>query len=104
MNQLPGIAAGAWLHPYEYVYYNALVGWTGGIERQYENDYWFTSVCEAARYLDTVAGDGARIGVTADIVKTLFLRCADKRFEVVIERTEESLINADYSVIPTRYD
>lgn len=30
---LPGIMAGAWLHPYEYVYYNALVGWTGQVDR-----------------------------------------------------------------------
>src|SRR5512135_1983559 len=104
MNQLPGIAAGAWLHPYEYVYYNALVGWTGGIERRYENDYWFTSVCAAARYLNSVAGDGTRIGVTADVVKPLFLRCADKKFVVLVERVEVSQINADYSLVPTRYD
>ncbi len=101
---VPGIAAGAWLNPYEYVYYNALMGWTGGIERQFENDYWFTSMCEAARYMNTVAGDGTRIGVTAEIIKTLFLRCADKKFDVVVERLEVSQINADYSIIPTRYD
>ncbi len=101
---VPGIAAGAWLHPYEYVYYNALVGWTGSIERQYENDYWFTSACEAAHFMDTVASDGTRIGVTAEIIKTLFLRCADKKFDVVVERIAVSQINADYSVILTRYD
>ncbi len=101
---VPGITAGIWLHPYEYVYYNALVGWTGGIERQYENDYWFTSVCDTAHYLDSIAGDGARIGVTTDVVKTLFLRCADKKFVVSVERVEASKISADYSVIPTRYN
>ncbi len=101
---LPGLIAGIWLQPYEYVYYNALVGWTGGIERQYENDYWFTSLCETARFLNTVAPDNARIGVTNDTVLTLFQRCANKKFVVLIERVEVSQIHADYSVIPTRYD
>ncbi len=101
---VPGIAAGIWLHPYEYVYYNALVGWTGSIERQYENDYWYTSVCETARYLSTIAGDGTRIGVNTDVVKILFVRCADKKFDVLVAQVDDSQIDVDYSVITTRYD
>jgi hypothetical protein len=47
---LPGILIGARMHPYEYVYYNAGVGGTGGAFRDYEMDYWGTSFDEISRY------------------------------------------------------
>lgn len=49
---LPGILIGARMHPYEYVYYNALVGGTGGAFRDYEMDYWGTSFNEISRYVN----------------------------------------------------
>ena len=39
---LPGLVWIIRLHPYEYTYYNALVGGTGGAFRHYETDYWLT--------------------------------------------------------------
>jgi len=101
---LPGMLAGTWLHPYEYTYYNALVGWTGQVERQYEGDYWYTSACEAARYLSSIAPDGARVSLTDSGIQTQFVRCADKKFLIFIEGVEKSLVKPDYSVIPTRFD
>lgn len=32
------------LHPYEYVYYNSLIGGVAGADRRYELDYWSTAV------------------------------------------------------------
>jgi hypothetical protein len=48
---LPGIAAIVQLHPYEYTYYNSLVGGTSGAFRQYETDYWLTCYKEAVENL-----------------------------------------------------
>ena len=48
---LPGIWALYFLHPYQYVYYNTLVGGTQGAYQRYELDYWATSFQEVARFL-----------------------------------------------------
>jgi hypothetical protein len=40
------------LHPYEYVYYNALVGGLEGASRRYDLDYWFNSMPEAIGELE----------------------------------------------------
>jgi len=60
---LPGIYACLQLHPYEYIYYNSLVGGVKGAFRHYELDYWATSYKEAAKYLNEVAQVDASIGV-----------------------------------------
>jgi len=39
------------LHPYEYVYFNELVGGLPGAGRNFETDYWGTSYKEAALWL-----------------------------------------------------
>jgi hypothetical protein len=46
-------AALARLHPYENLYYNALVGSLPGAFRRYDLDYWFNSMPEAIRLLET---------------------------------------------------
>jgi 4-amino-4-deoxy-L-arabinose transferase-like glycosyltransferase len=101
---LPGIAAGFWLHPYEYIYYNALVGWTGQVNRDYEGDYWFTAMCETGRYLNAFAPEGGSVALTDPTARTLFERCTDKKYVIYVERAEKSQINPQYSVIYTRYD
>jgi hypothetical protein len=58
---LPGIYASVRLHPYEYVYYNVLVGGTGGASRTYEMDYWSLSLKEAIDDVDRVAPQHARV-------------------------------------------
>ena len=60
---LPGIYACLQLHPYEYIYYNSLVGGVKGAFRHYELDYWATSYKEAAEYLNKEAFPNAAIGV-----------------------------------------
>jgi hypothetical protein len=40
---LPGIMGMVRLHPYEYIYYNALAGIGGDVYARFESDYWCTS-------------------------------------------------------------
>lgn len=48
---LPGVLGIFQLHPYEYAYYNTLVGGTGGAYRSYETDYWLTCYKESLEWL-----------------------------------------------------
>lgn len=59
----PGVVGIVRLHPYEYVYYNSLVGGTGGAFHKYEMDYWCTSLREATRDLNQIADDGETVAV-----------------------------------------
>ncbi len=58
---LPGLLLSVRLHPYEYVYYNALVGGTGGAYRQYEMDYWGISFKEITDYLNAKAPPSSNV-------------------------------------------
>jgi hypothetical protein len=40
------------LHPYEYLFYNRMVGGLEGASRQYDLDYWFNSMPEALNQLE----------------------------------------------------
>ena len=40
------------LHPYEYLFYNAVVGGLEGASRRYDLDYWFGSMPEAINHLE----------------------------------------------------
>jgi hypothetical protein len=58
---LPGILLGTRLHPYEYIYYNALIGGTGGAYRKFEMDYWGISFKEITEHINSVAPENARV-------------------------------------------
>ncbi len=45
----PGIYSTIKLHPYEYTYYNSLIGGTRGVFRHYETDYWLTCYKQAVK-------------------------------------------------------
>lgn len=47
---VPGVYSIIQLHPYQYVYYNQLVGGVQGAYRNYDLDYWMTSIKEATEY------------------------------------------------------
>lgn len=61
---LPGIYSSFKLYPYEYVYYNSLVGGPAGVRNRYELDYWRISLREVALELNKFAPHGAKIVVT----------------------------------------
>ena len=58
---LPGILAVLRLHPYEYAYYNGFVGGINGTFRQFETDYWATSISEAIEFVNENASQNAKI-------------------------------------------
>jgi len=58
---LPNLYWLATLHPYQYVYYNSLVGGVQGAFRGYEMDYWGTSYRAAIEYVNQVAPPGSRV-------------------------------------------
>ena len=49
------------LHPYQYVYFNALSGGPSGAYGSYETEYWFTSSKHAVETLDTLRRSGALV-------------------------------------------
>ena len=99
---LPGLIAITRLHPYEYVYYNSLIGGVDSAVRKFETDYWGTSFKEAMEYINTTAPGGARILILAG-PNDIASRYARADLEVVTEETdysEEKLY--DYVLILTR--
>ena len=48
----PGVNGIAKLHPYEYTYYNAFVGGTSGVFRNYETEFWLTCYKDAVEELN----------------------------------------------------
>ena len=60
---MPGVFAGIQLHPYEYIYYNSLIGGVPGAYRKFELDYWATSFRESIGYIDQNVKPGSRIVV-----------------------------------------
>ncbi len=60
---VPGIYSIIRLHPYQYVYFNSLVGGVQGASGKYELDYWATSYREAALFLNENAPPGSRVAV-----------------------------------------
>ncbi len=60
---LPGLVAGARLHPYEYIYYNSFVGGEQGASQRFELDYWGTSFREATGFLNRTAPANATVWV-----------------------------------------
>jgi hypothetical protein len=91
---LPGVIAGARLHPYEYVYYNILAGNPSG---KYELDYWAASYREAANWLNENAPADATVVVgDPQHIAELYLR---DDLQVV-----EGNGSPDYVILSTRYN
>jgi hypothetical protein len=58
---LPGLYANLTLYPYQYIYYNQLVGGVRGAYRVFEFDYWYLAFKEAQAYVNQTAGANANI-------------------------------------------
>jgi hypothetical protein len=57
----PGILGIVRLHPYEYIYYNELVGGVRGAEGKFGLDYWCTSFREGMTFVNQAAEVGDRV-------------------------------------------
>lgn len=100
---LPGIFWLINLHPYQYVYYNALTGWTGGAFQKFEMDYWATSYREAMLNINEVAPENARVIVWGpDHVVNRYAR-PDLRILAYDKELTERNSEADFLIVSTRY-
>jgi hypothetical protein len=101
---LPNIFWLVRLHPYQYIYYNSLVGGVGGAFRDYEMDYWGISYKGAAEFLNENAPSGSQVIVWGpDHLVTNLIR-PDIRVIEFRQVSEEKDQNADYAVISTRHN
>ncbi len=99
---LPGIADGARLHPYEYIYYNRFIGGVQGAFRKYELDYWGTSYRAAADYLNEVAPANASLWVEGPVhILQLYAR-PDLKVYSTYEAVRAD--HYDFVVVTTRYN
>jgi hypothetical protein len=88
---LPGVYSTAKLYPYEYVYYNSLVGGPAGAIERYETDYWRISLREMALELNEIAPSGSIIVVTRSA--GLFAKYA--RPDLVVDKPVNSILELD---------
>jgi len=83
----PGLTAMTQLHPYEYIYYNALVGGVPGAYREYELDYWGTSYRAAMEFVNSVAPFGATVVASGPWMSAALFA----REDLVVRKTGEPL-------------
>jgi hypothetical protein len=106
---LPGVWATIKLHPYEYGYFNELVGGVRGAKGRYIPDYWCTSFRETMHFLNDYAPSSAEIFVTGPednaipfAREDLFLRddselaTNNRRGPVLILGCSWATVNQDY--------
>jgi len=57
----PGVKGIINLHPYQYIYYNQLVGGLNNVHNKFETDYWGSSYREVTLYLNQIAPQNATV-------------------------------------------
>lgn len=100
----PGIISGVRLHPYEYVYYNSLVGGVSGANGRFELDYWATSFKEATEYINDIAISDARILVFGPSHIAESYAREDLEFVNVRFIDAARVADFDYALFSTRHD
>lgn len=99
---IPSIITISSLHPYEYIYYNSLIGGVGGAFRRFDLDYWFTSSREALEYLNGTAPQDSKISVLGE--SYLIIPYARQDLVVVNQKSDFSdyydfvVLNSKYSM------
>ena len=88
---LPGVYATVKLFPYQYVYYNSLVGGPAGALNHYELDYWRISLREAALQLNELAPQGSVIVVT----RSAGLLARYTRPDLIVDKPIDSILDLD---------
>lgn len=98
---LPGVMGIVLLHPYEYIYYNMLVGGSAQASESFESDYWCTSLREAMEHVNSIATEGASVAVhrVSGLAKP-FARADLRVFAVEDEQELDSDVPAYVLVCP----
>ncbi|MEW6404048.1 MAG: hypothetical protein AB1649_19815, partial [Chloroflexota bacterium] len=99
---LPGIIGIINLHPYEYIYYNTLIGGVDGAAERFETDYWSTSFREAAGYVNDVAPANANVWI--DGPTQSFSIYAREDLHIFSSHETQRAEQYDYVVATTRYN
>jgi len=98
---LPGLLGIVRLHPYEYTYFNSMIGGTGGAFRRYETDYWLTCYKESVERLAEIASGPSRVFVHRE--SSVAAPYAEPGMTILDERGAAREIRAgDYVLISTR--
>jgi hypothetical protein len=98
---VPGLIGIVGLHPYEYTYFNALVGGTGGAFRHYETDYWLTCYKEAVQRFSASVQIPVRLFVHREVAVAAPYASSD--VTVLDERgAARNIIAGDYLLINSR--
>jgi 4-amino-4-deoxy-L-arabinose transferase-like glycosyltransferase len=100
---LPGLYSSMRLYPYEYMYYNSLVGGTARVQDRFELDYWRTSLREAAVRLNEFAPPQSKIIISGSAALFNLYARPDLFVETVNSSTQELNGGYDYSVQLSRW-
>jgi hypothetical protein len=92
------------LHPYQYIYYNSLVGNAGGAFRQFETDYWATSYREAIQFLNETAPTEATVQVVGPSHIVAHYARPDLKITDYSAKNPQEPARPFYTIIYTRYD
>jgi hypothetical protein len=99
---LPGLYWDVQLHPYEYIYYNALAGGPSGAFRRYELDYWATAYKESIEYLNRTAPQNAVVTFgSTNILTSLYAR-ADLSTSAIPGAADSYAVPPQYAVLSSR--
>ncbi len=103
---LPGLYWDWQLHPYQYVYYNSLVGGVAGASRNYDTDYWDVSYKEAIEYVNQVAPKNATVSIWKFLGAVSLYARPDLKLRSMSYVTEDPGFSfnkqIDYAILPIR--
>jgi hypothetical protein len=100
---LPGIIGIINLHPYQYIYYNSLIGGVEGAFRKFETDYWYTSYYESTKYINEVSSKNDTILVYGSWQIVDYYAREDLNIIKYNKDDEQTQFKeSDYAIISTR--
>ncbi len=99
---MPSLVALVELHPYEYVYYNEIVGGVQGANGKYEMEYWGTSLTHAMQQLNEIAAHGSVIGSWGNQAIPRRVARPDLQVELLNYNHFDPSLDYKYLLIPLR--
>ena len=100
---LPGLIADWQLHPYQYTYYNSLVGGTGRAAASFETDYWLTCYKDAMARVDMYPENKPRVFVPREPLLAQYY-AAPGVTVMVGSRASRDIQPGDYFIYGSRAD
>ncbi len=98
---VPGILGMGQLHPYQYTYYNSLIGGTEHAFRKYETDYWLTCYKDAVEELNTSIIEPANLYVNREAYIAAYY-ATDNINVLELRNAANQVQSGDYILVNTR--